>query len=254
MIPAEEHACAFFIPSLQVSPDGARLGAAKISFMRAYQLFQYLSPELAAGIVRDMQTEQREGYRAALAKLAEQKRLRPVFVQRKSREDQARWMSTQLGLKTADEVAESLLQVWLVKCQQDLIVTFLDNAGISHDGEGSIEDLPDKIEEDKLDAAINACLKTHPPEIVALYLRVFQLQQGNGWPEIARVLETDERLRLGRQPAPESASAEEASAATDESASAGAATKKSPSKKKSTAKKAVKKATKKKSATTKSAD
>lgn len=179
--------------------------------MKAYQLFQYLSPNLATDIVKAMQAEQREAYRAALVKLAEQKRLRPIFVQRKSREDQAHWIINQLRLRISDEMAESLLQVWLIKSQKGLITTFLDQAGIEHDGEGSIEDLPKTIDPNKLDQAIEAVLADHPAEVVALYLRVFQLQEGGGWPEIKALLDNDPRLRLGQQPEPEPEAAPEAS-------------------------------------------
>lgn len=182
--------------------------------MKAYQLFQYASPDLAAEIVKAMQAEQREAYRAALAKLAEQKRLRPIFIQRKSRDDQARWISNQLKLRVSDEIAESLLQVWLIKCQQKLIITFLDETGIEHDGEGSIEDLPESIDPAKLDKAIESVLADHPAEVVAIYLRVFQLQEGDGWTEIAKVLDTDPRLRLAQQPEPEAAPAEAPAKAT----------------------------------------
>lgn len=238
------------------------MGTQRILRMKAYQLFQYLSPGVATDIVKSMQAEQRDACRAALAKLAEQKRLRPVFVQRKSRDDQALWITNQLRLKLSDEIAESLLQVWLVKCQKELITTFLDKAGIEHDGEGSIEDLPKSLDKKKVGQAIDACLATHPAEVVAVYLRVFQLQEGEGWPEIAAYLESDERLRLGQQPAevaavepakPEPAKPEPA----DEPAEAAepvvkAATKKAPAKK--AAKAPAKKAAAKKTAKKKAAD
>ena len=231
--------------------------------MKAYQLFQYISPGLATDIVKAMQAEQREAYRAALAKLAEQKRLRPIFVQRKSRDDQALWMANQLQLKLSDEIAESLLQVWLIKCQKDLIIGFLDKAGIEHDGEGSIEDLPKSLDKKKLSQAIEAALAEHPHEVVAVYLRVFQLQEGAGWPEIAGHLDTDERLRLNQQPAAEPAQpakpAETTKAAKSGVAKGEPTEPAKPAAKKKTVKKTVKKATgksavKKKTAKKKAAD
>lgn len=229
--------------------------------MKAYQLFQYLSPALAADIVKAMQTEQREAYRAALTKLAESKRLRPIFIQRKSREDQARWMSDQLRLKTSDEMAESLLQVWLIKCQKDLIISFLNKAGIEHDGEGSIEDLPKTLNKKKLAGAIEDALGNYPREIVAVYLHVFQMQEGEGWPELAEHLATNPRLRLAQQPAeetpatattPEPAAAEPAADSTAAAASGPAA--KAPAKKTASKKAARKAPAKKNTAKKKSAE
>ncbi len=164
--------------------------------MRAYQLFQAISPGLAAEVFRSLRESQRDIYKGVIISLAKDRRLRPVFVQRKPTEAQIDWLVKTSRLKGSDSVAEHVLQAWLLKAHQDLLIAFLDGMGIPHDGEGSVDDLPDELDEEKLDPAIQAILNGRPPELVATYLWVFQMQKPGGWPVLTRRLQEDERLRL----------------------------------------------------------
>ena len=116
-------------------------------------------------------------------------------------------------LKLADTVAEHLLQIWLLKAQKELLIEFLDELGIEHDEDGTVEDLPEKLDAKKLKGAVDKLLKTHSADAVAIYLHMFQLQQTGGWPELAELLESDERLILSAKP-----KAAPAPAAADDSA------------------------------------
>jgi hypothetical protein len=60
-----------------------------------------------------------------------------------------------------------------------------------------VDELPETIDAEKLKVAIDHLLENYPAPVVTLYLRVFQIQQAEGWPEIAEALEKDERLQLG---------------------------------------------------------
>jgi hypothetical protein len=78
-----------------------------------------------------------------------------------------------------------------------MLKTFLDATEIKHDGEGQVDDLPDKIEAKKAKAGVDALLKGHEPSDVAVYLHMFQRQKEGGWPEIAKELEKRAELKLG---------------------------------------------------------
>lgn len=180
--------------------------------MKAYEIIQQLNPDFATAIMRYFREEQRDIYKTTVATLAGQKKLRPVYVQKKPVPAQIDWILKTLKQRTSDTVAEHLLQVWLLKTQKDMLITFVGGLGIEHDEEGGVEDLPETIDKGKLEEAVNALLQAHPRPLVALYLRVFQLQQPGGWPEIEEALGSDERLDLGasaemeaEQPATESA-------------------------------------------------
>jgi ribosomal protein S1 len=90
-----------------------------------------------------------------------------------------------------------MLQLWLLKGKEQMIVDFLDAAGIKHDGKGQVDDLPETLDAKQVKDGIDAMLKNHPAEHVSLYLHVFQLQRPEGWPTIAEALEKREELKLG---------------------------------------------------------
>ena len=132
-----------------------------------------------------------------MASLAEKRKLRPVFLQRKTVDQQVTWLLDTLKLRSSDQVAEHLLQVWLMRARGGMLVEFLDAAGVEHDGEGGVDDLPESLEAEKVKAAVDALLEKYPAEEVALYLHLFQRQTPAGWPEIAAEIEGRETLKLG---------------------------------------------------------
>ncbi len=137
-----------------------------------------------------------------LAALAQKRRLRPVFIQRKPGVQQIDWMVKTAKLKDSNGQAEHLLHVWLLQRHKDMLKQFLETLGLEHDEDGTVEDLPDSLDESKLEKGIEKLLAEHPHEEVAAYLHVFQLQKPGGFPELSAKLEGDERLRLGAAPEP----------------------------------------------------
>jgi hypothetical protein len=184
--------------------------------VRAYQLFQLLSPGFAAGVFRSLREDQKDVYKGVVVSLAKERKLRPVFVQRKPIEAQLAWLVKTVRLRGCDSIAEHILQAWLMKSHQDLLVAFLDGVGIPHDGTGSVEgDLPEDLDADKLAATVDAVLEGRTPELVAAYLWVFKMQKPDGWPGLTRLLREDPRLRLGAS-SPEEAGAAESTAEPEE--------------------------------------
>ncbi len=166
-------------------------------FVKAFQLFQAMSPQLAADVFRSLRENSREIYKGALISLANERRLRPVFIQRKSVDAQIDWLVKTVKLKSSDGAAEHILQIWLLKCHKDLLVDFLDAVGVPHDGDGSVEELPDELDAQKVGPAIDKLLETRSPELVATYLWMFQTQKPGGWPPLTVRLHEDPRLRFG---------------------------------------------------------
>lgn len=162
--------------------------------MQCFEIFKALDDNLAREIVGYFREESREIYKTTVATLAVQRKLRPVFVQKKPAPAQIDWVIKTLRQKSADTVAEHLLQVWLLKAKKEMLIMFVDDLGIERDEDGAVEDLPETIEEDKLKPAIDHLLEHYPAPLVTLYLRVFQIQRPEGWPAIAEALESDDRL------------------------------------------------------------
>lgn len=170
--------------------------------MKAYQIFQHISPELATEIFSYLRREEKETFQGLVASLAEQRKLRPIFVLKKTPADQVSWLCKTAQLKFADGVDEHVLQIWLLKQQRALLIDFLDAMGIEHDGEGSVDNLPDSLDADKLKSTAELLLENHPEEIVKIYLHVFQLQRQGGWPTLGELLENDDRLCFTSEEAP----------------------------------------------------
>jgi hypothetical protein len=169
--------------------------------MKAHQIFQLSSPEFTRGIFHYLRTEQKEVYRTALSTLATGRKLRPIFVQRKSPEQQYAWLQKTAQMKGADGVCEHLLQLWLLKAQRDLLVNFLDGVGIEHDGEGAADDLPDEIDAKKLAKTVKSLLADHDPELVRVYLHTFQLQKSGGWDVIRDLIAKEPGLQFASETA-----------------------------------------------------
>lgn len=169
--------------------------------MQANQIFQETSPELAIEILTAVREEDRNVYKATLASLAGQKKLRPVFVQRKPVDQQMRWMHGTLKLKSCSEIGEQLLQMWLLTCHSDMLVQFLDDLRIEHDGKGAVNELPESLDRDRLAKAVDHLFKRFPQAEISIYLRLFQMQRPGGWDELGAILDADERLATAPEPA-----------------------------------------------------
>lgn len=190
--------------------------------MKAYQIFQSISPELGRTLFQDLRDSHREAYKGVLVSLAAKRRLRPVFLQRKPVPQQIDWLYKTCQVKPVNEVAENMLQVWLLKSQKPMLIQFLDQLGVEHDEDGTVEDLPEDLDDKKLNQAVDSLLKDFPAEHVTLYLHVFHLQKSRGWDNLRKLLETDSRLTFRRpsESAVQDEPAPPAQAASPESAEA----------------------------------
>jgi hypothetical protein len=169
--------------------------------MKACELFQSLSPTLGTEIIRYLRSEHKDVYRATVATLAQQRKLRPQFVQKKTGEQQIAWILETLKLRSSEAVGEQLLQVWLMKAQSPMLIQFLEALEIPHDGNGGVDgEIPSDFEAARVEAAVSGLLEKFPAESVAVYLHIFQLQQPGGWPAIESVLAAEPRLALGAAP------------------------------------------------------
>nr|WP_226894611.1 hypothetical protein [Luteolibacter marinus] len=139
----------------------------------------------------------RNVYKSAVATLAQSRKLRPVFIQKKPLPEQYAWILKTLKSKAADTIGEHILQAWFMAGNQEMLAKFCDVIGLEHDGKGSVTgELPTELEAAKLDEAVDALLASHDPKLVTLYLRVFNLQRFGGWDTLTAKLESDSRLVL----------------------------------------------------------
>ncbi|MEM7700102.1 MAG: hypothetical protein AAF236_17035 [Verrucomicrobiota bacterium] len=177
--------------------------------MKASELFQEMSPATASSIFQYLRDEQREVYSASLSSLAQNRKLRPVFIQRKPASQQIDWLVKNAKLRGSNEIGEHVLQLWLMKGHQEMLTAFLDGVGIEHDGEGAAEDLPDKLDPKKLKKTVDSLLTKHDPEVVAIYLQIFQAQKPEGWEALDELIAATPQLQLGAPPEDEAPAEQE---------------------------------------------
>lgn len=165
--------------------------------VKAHELYNAVDPALVTQMLDWFRDNDRNVYKSALGTLAQTKKLRLVFVQKKPLAEQYAWIHKTLKGKAADTIGEHLLQAWFMAGNQEMLAKFCDVMGIEHDGKGSVTgDLPDALDAAKLDEAVDTLVAGYDPKLVALYLHVFNLQTPGGWESLTAKLASDSRLAL----------------------------------------------------------
>jgi hypothetical protein len=171
--------------------------AQPIPAVKAHELYNAVDPALVTQMLNWFREHDRNVYRSAVSTLAQTKKLRLEFIQKKPLPDQYAWILKTLKGKPADTIGEHLLQAWFMAGNQEMLAKFCDAMGIEHDGKGSVTgDLPESLDATKLDQAVDALVASHDPKLAALYLHVFNLQTPGGWDSLTAKLAADERLAL----------------------------------------------------------
>jgi hypothetical protein len=166
--------------------------------MKPHEIFQQMSPALAAEIFAYLQTEEKLVLKTAIQGLANQRNLRPVFIERKPANERYAWMQSALSRKLSDTLAVHLLQAWLLGAQKPMLCDFLDALGIARNADGTVEELPESPPKEKLLETVAELLAKYPAEVVAVYLHTFHdMDSTVSWPPLGELLQEDERLRLG---------------------------------------------------------
>ncbi len=165
--------------------------------LTAHELFGFMSPALSAQILESAYSSDKESYRATLAAVAEARKLRPAFLERKPRSERHQEMAAYLAKPRLEAAASLLLRSWLVKHHTPMLIDFLDGLGVKHE-KGVVEDLPATVDDARLKSSVENLLAKYPLEEVAVYLNAFLSMNETGWPNLKGMLETDPRLQFGQ--------------------------------------------------------
>ena len=152
--------------------------------MKCHEIFGAVSADLADEIIRFLHKNQRPLLETTILALAEQQRVRSVFVSRKPWRERGVWLANALSRRINEGEAVRLLQTWLFEARKELLCFFLDTLGIEHDGEGAVEDLPDEPDEAAIKDAVEKTLEKFPREHVAVYLHAFSAAEPEAWPKL----------------------------------------------------------------------
>jgi hypothetical protein len=161
----------------------------------AYELFGFMPASLAAEIIEQTFAHNKELYRVTLTAVAEARKLRPVFYERKPRVERHKDMVDMLSRPRLEGAASALVRGWLMKSETAMLTDFLDALGVAHK-DGAVEDLPPTMDDAKLKAAVDGLLAKYAREKVVVYLHAFDAMNEVRWPNLKDLLEKDARLQL----------------------------------------------------------
>ena len=165
--------------------------------MKSHEIFQRMSPGLAAEIFNFLQTEQKPVYKAAIQGLANQRNLRGVFIERKPPAERFPWMQAAFGRNISDSLASHVLQAWLLGANKQMLCDFLDALEIQHGDDGTVDELPADPPKEKIAAAVERLLGKYPAETAAVYLHAFRdMDSAVQWPALDEILSEEPRLKL----------------------------------------------------------
>jgi hypothetical protein len=165
--------------------------------VKAHELYSAVDPVLVTQMLDWFRANDRNVYKSAVSTLASNRKLRPVFIEKKPLADQYSWIHKTLKINACDTIGEHLLQAYLMAGQQSLLAMFCDGMGIPHDGKGSVVgDLPKKLDAERLTTTIDRLAGLFDNKLLTLYLHCFNMQVAGGWPELSEKLTSDERLKL----------------------------------------------------------
>jgi len=160
-----------------------------------YELFGFMPAPLATEILEQTFATNKELYKATLAAVAEARRVRPVFLNKRPRLDRHKDMVDMLSRPRMNLAAGSLIRGWLMTNEKQMLVDFLDALEIEHK-DGAVDNLPDSIDDGKLKGAVDVLLGKYPKEKVTVYLHAFDDMNEVEWPNLKAVLEQEPRLQL----------------------------------------------------------
>ncbi|MEI6032804.1 MAG: hypothetical protein WCS65_00820 [Verrucomicrobiae bacterium] len=167
--------------------------------MTSHELFARLSSDEAAVVFSWLHDHDRAAYKTTAGLLATRRKLRPVFVERKPRDERQAWMKEALGRPANSDLAAEILQAWTMGANGQAVCAFLDSLGIPHDGKGLLESLPPEPPDADVRRAVDELFSNYSAVAVRVYLHLFSSMEMTEWPGLRALVSTDPRLCLNPQ-------------------------------------------------------
>jgi len=162
--------------------------------MTAHELFATFSPAEAGEVFGWLLESDKAAYKTMAGMLATRRKLRPVFVERKPRDERHAWMREAVSRPANADLATEILQAWIMGANEKMVCAFLDSLKVPHDGKGLIETLPAEPPAGEVAAAVDALFASNPPLAVRAYLHLFSAMDMTDWPALRDLVATDSRL------------------------------------------------------------
>ena len=162
--------------------------------MTAHELFASFTAPEAGEVLGWLQDNDRPAYKTTAGLLATRRKLRPVFVERKPREERNAWIKEALGRPANSDLAAEILQAWIIGAHGGMVCAFLDELKVPHDGKGLLEELPPEPAAAEVARAVDSLFAKYPATAVRAYLHLFTSMDMTEWPGLKGLVASDPRL------------------------------------------------------------
>ncbi len=164
--------------------------------MTATEIFSRLNGPHASEILNWLAENDRNAYKSASGMLATRRKLRPVFVERKPKDERNQWIKDSLSRPSNVDLALEILQVWTLGSNERMVCEFLDALHIAHNGKGLIDNLPSEPAADKVAEAVELLISKYPAQAVFVYLHLFSSMDSQGWTTLRALLASHPELSV----------------------------------------------------------
>ena len=153
--------------------------------MRAYQVFAGMAPEQAERVLGALKERVPAVYTQAVAAASAALKARPRFLLSQPDDKRAHLVRRALSRVQANALAEEVLAAYFLEARRELLVEWLDAAGVAHD-EGTLEADPVPPPPEKLHEALVGFRRAEGEEAAdrELLLRAFAAQSAVDWPDL----------------------------------------------------------------------
>jgi hypothetical protein len=156
--------------------------------MRSYQVFAAMTQERAIEFLRVLQEKSPAAFASLVHAASAALRARPVYLQRQPFEKRAAAVRQALSRVGANALAEEMLALYFLECRKELLLEWLDTAGIAHEDGVLKEASPAEPPAQKLHDAVTTFRKGENAEERELLLQAFAAQSVVDWPSLERLV------------------------------------------------------------------
>jgi len=157
--------------------------------MRSYQVFAGMTPERATAMMKVLAEKAPAVFDQAVHAASAAMKARPVYLRRQPLEKRAAAVRRALARVHANDVASEILAVYFLECRKELLIEWLDQAGLEHEDGTLKDDLPPQPPEAKLRKAVEAFRGVDADADRELLLHAFAAQDIVEWPQLDALLE-----------------------------------------------------------------
>ncbi|MFP6656469.1 MAG: hypothetical protein VCB25_12660 [Myxococcota bacterium] len=156
--------------------------------MRPHQIFSAMSPADSERIMGRISEETPDFFRQTVAAAAMSLKFRPQFLRKQPLAKRIAAVRRSLARPAASSLAEELFAVYFLRCRLDLLTSWLDLLGLSHE-EGVLNDAEAICPEAAKLGEIVSSFRASKDQDCDLLLQAFASQEAIEWPALDALLE-----------------------------------------------------------------